>query len=260
MKKLLICIPVFLMCAMLLEVQAQDPEDDILRTKKGVPILPQAGDWAIGIDASPFFHYFGNFFTNNNNPYSPAFGFTAQTPGAIYGKYKVSDRTTYRGALLIGISNEISKSPNAVDPDQVNKTITSAVSVGLIGGLQFNRQVFGRLIGIYGIQAGVLAEPYDAGTYMGKLSYKDGNDSDNNFKRTGGNTYSFLAGGFIGVEFFIAPRIALAGEFSYDVRFYTQGKRKYVPETGTETTTDYGEMGLELAPGESGNLQLLFYF
>ncbi len=37
---------------------------------------------------------------------------------------------------------------------------------------------------------------------MGKLSFKDANDSNNNYKLTGGNTYSFMAGGFVGVEFF----------------------------------------------------------
>ncbi|MBL7111342.1 MAG: hypothetical protein ISS19_05310 [Bacteroidales bacterium] len=69
-----------------------------------------------------------------------------------------------------------------------------------------------------------------------------------------------MAGGFVGVEFFFAPRMALAGEFGYDLLFYTQGDRKYVPETGTENITDYGSTGVELAPTASGNLQLLFYF
>ena len=260
MKKLLICLSVFLMCTTVIQAQVQEPGDEILRTKKGVPVLPQAGDWAIGIDATPFFRYLGNILTNNNNPYYPVFGFTAQVPGAIFGKYKISETTTYRGALLIGISNQTSKSRNATNPDLVNKTTTSALSIGLIGGIQKNRQVFGRLAGIYGIQAGIMKDPYNAGTYMGKLSFKDASDSNNNYKRSGGNTYSVLAGGFVGVEFYFAPRMALAGEFAYDILFHTQGNRKNVPETGDETIMDYGGMGVEFVPSESGNLQLLFYF
>ena len=106
----------------------------------------------------------------------------------------------------------------------------------------------------------IIKEPYDAGIYMGKLSFKDGNDSNNNYKLTGGNTYSLMAGGFVRIEFFFAPRMALAGEFGYDILFFTQGDRKNVPETGAETITDYGGTGVEFAPTASGNLQLLFYF
>jgi len=260
MKKLLIWIPVILLCTTVIHAQLQEPGGEILRTKRGVPILPQTGDWAIGIDATPFFRYLGNIFTSNNNPYYPVFGFTAQVPGAIFVKYKISETTTYRCALLIGISTQTSKSQNTINPDLVNKTTTSALNIGLVGGIQKNRQVFGRLTGIYGLQAGIMKDPYNAGTYMGKLSFKDANDSNNNYKRTGGNTYSVLAGGFVGVEFFFAPRMALAGEFAYNILFYTQGNRKNVPETGDKTILDYGGMGVEFTPSESGNLQLLFYF
>ncbi len=245
---------------MVIHSQVQESEGKVLRSKKGVPVLPQTGDWAIGIDATPFFQYIGNIFTTNNNPYFPEFGFTAQAPGAILGKYKISETTTYRGALLIGVSNITSKSQNPVNPDLVDKTTTSAITIGLVGGIQKNRQIFGRLVGIYGVQAGIIKEPYDGGTYQGKLIFKDANDSNNNYKLTGGNTYSLMAGGFVGIEFFFAPRMALAGEFGYDLLFYTQGDRKYVPETGTENITDYGRTGVELAPTASGNLQLLFYF
>ncbi len=260
MKKILILISVALMCTTLLYAQAGEGGDDVLRTKKGAPVLPQTGDWAIGIDATPFFRYIGNMFTTNNNPYYPAFGFTAQVPGTVFAKYKVSEKTTYRGSLLIGVTNETSKSQNLTDPDLVDKTTTSALTIGILGGIEKNRQVFGRLVGLYGVQAGIMMDPYNAGTYMGKLRFKDADDSNNNYKNVGGSTLSIMAGGFVGVEFFFAPNMALAGEFGYNVSFYTQGNRKFVPESGTETTTDYGGSGIELDPTASGSLQLLFYF
>ena len=178
-----------LICFMPLRMQAQDAENNVLRTKKGVPVLPRAGDWALGIDATPFFRYFGNIFTNNSNPYYPVFGFTAQVPGAIYGKFMISESTTLRGTLLLGVTNVVSRSRNATNPDQVNKTITSAIDIGLIGGIERSRKVFGRLAGFYGVRAGIMKDPYDAGTYTGKLSFKDANNSDNNYRRTGGNTF-----------------------------------------------------------------------
>ena len=260
MKKLLVTLSVILLCLTAALAQAEGQGDVVLRTKKGVPVMPQVGDWAIGINATPFFMYLGNIFTTNNNPYFPSFGFTAQAPGAIYGKYIASKTTTYRGTLLIGVSNETTKSQNAIDPDLVDKTTISALSVGLIGGIQKNREMFGRLVGYYGAQAGVMMDPYNAGFYMGKLSYKDANDSDNDYKNTGGNTFSFMAGGLVGVEFFFAPRMALSGEFGYDLVFYTQGNRKNVPATGTETITDYGVTGIQFEPRASGSLQLLFFF
>jgi hypothetical protein len=236
-------------------------ESEVLCTKKGIPIKPSAGDFAIGIDATPFFRYAGNLFSGNN-PYFPSFGFTAQAPGSIFGKYKVSETTTYRAALLIGVSNETDKSQNVTDPDQVDKTTTSALTIGLTAGIEKHREIFGRMSGYYGAQAGICMDPYynAANGYYGKLSYKDGNDSNNDYKETGGSTYCLSAGGFAGVEFYFAPRIALAGEFGYYLEVFTQGKRTGKPATGSEFTIDSGSMGVDFMPAASGNLVLLFYF
>ncbi|MCB0380481.1 MAG: hypothetical protein KDD24_04440 [Flavobacteriales bacterium] len=38
---------------------------DGLTSKKGEAYLPEAGDWAIGIDANPFLNYAGNLFNGN---------------------------------------------------------------------------------------------------------------------------------------------------------------------------------------------------
>lgn len=236
-------------------------ESEVLKSKKGVPIKPAAGDFAIGIDATPFFRYAGNMFSGNN-PYFPSFGFTAQNPGAIFVKFKASNSMTYRGSVLLGYTTETEKDANFTDPDQIDKLTTTALSVGLTGGVEFHRDIFGRLSGYYGGQAGVMKDPYYSavGAYYGKASYKDANDSSNDYKETGGNTYSALAGAFVGIEFFIAPRIALSGEFGYYVTFYTEGKRIGKPASGAETTLSYGGSGTELQPMNSGNLMLLFYF
>jgi hypothetical protein len=257
MKKILISL---VLTTAVLSLNAQD-DSEVLKTKKGVPIKPEVGDWAIGIDATPFFRYAGNLFAGNN-PYSPSFGFTAQAPGAIFGKYKASTTTTYRAILLVGVSTETEKDPNSTDPDQVDKLTTTALTVGLLGGLEKHRNIFGRLSGYLGAQGGIRVDPYyDAGNgYYGSLSYKDGNDSNNDYKESGGSTFSIIAGGMAGVEFFIAPRIALTGEFGYNLVFFTEGKRTGKPASGSETTISLGGMGVEFMPMASGNLVLVIYF
>jgi len=112
-----------------------EPGSDVLTNKRGIAIKPVSGDFAVGIDATPFFRWAGNLFSNNN-PYSPSFGFTAQAPGSIFGKYKVSSTTTYRAVLLIGYTSETDKSPNSTDPDMVDKTSASALTIGLTGGIE----------------------------------------------------------------------------------------------------------------------------
>jgi hypothetical protein len=48
--------------------------------KRGVYLLPQAGDFALGVDATPFLEYLGNLFSGSYD--APMFG-----GGSIYGKY-----------------------------------------------------------------------------------------------------------------------------------------------------------------------------
>ena len=241
---------------------SQEQTEEVLTNKKGVPVLPVAGNWAIGIDATPLFQFAGNIFSFYGNEYVPTFGFTAQTPGAIFGKYKVSENTAYRGALLIGVSNKTRNIANPADENKPSKEAHTAIHLGIIAGIEKNRTVFGRMVGIYGAQVGLLKEPYydDDSEMYGKLTFKDAENSDNDYVETGGNTFGIMAGGFVGIEYFIVPRVALAGEFGLQLKITTQQKRTLKPGVGSNTTLDYGGYGVELAPSQSGNLQLLFYF
>lgn len=237
---------------------------EVLTTKRGVPILPKMGDWAIGIDATPMFRYVGNIFSMAGNTYDPDFGFTAQTPGSISFKYMSSSKTAYRGSLLIGVTTEFYKEPNTTDADEMDKATVSALSLGLIGGIENRSISLGRLVGLYGFQAGIIKTPYtsyyNGEEYVGKLSYKDGVESDYDFKEVGGNTWSLLAGGFVGIEFYFAPKMSLAGEFGYDLMLSKKGDRVTKPAVGDDVTEEYGNTAITLQPSASGNLILLFYF
>ena len=63
-----------------------------LTSKNGVPILPEKGEWALGIDAVPFFYYFGNMFNGNMSNGAPSFDFTGNyshdSLREVYGRCK----------------------------------------------------------------------------------------------------------------------------------------------------------------------------
>ena len=98
MKKTALLITMGL-CAGL--VSAQD-----LTSKKGEPILPEAGDWAISFDATSFFNYAGNMFSgataSNTAPIA-----NWVNPGAmlITGKYFKDATTAYRVSVRLGFAS-----------------------------------------------------------------------------------------------------------------------------------------------------------
>ena len=83
-----------------------------LTSKKGETFLPEAGDWSIGIDATPVLNYVGSFFGDTNS--APTFGFLNANQ-TIIGKYYVSETMAYRGILRVGFSS--TKVSNFVSDD-----------------------------------------------------------------------------------------------------------------------------------------------
>jgi hypothetical protein len=151
-----------------------------LTSKKGEPILPEKGDWSVGIDANPFLSYLGNFFnksatstngtvTVNTPNQSPSWNFLT-TNQTFTGKYFVDDHTAYRGSLRIGFSG------NSIREVKANRMITPNVasnngfpnaaftienitkyrntSIGLSAGIE-KRKGKTRLQGYYGAEVGL---------------------------------------------------------------------------------------------------------
>lgn len=147
-----------------------------LESKNGEAYLPAAGDWAIGIDATPFLNYFGNFIGGNKGSVNGAtgdatYGNTAPTWNylttnqTITGKYFVEDNMAYRGSLRLGFGSNTEKvmvadrsSVAVVDypnlPEMVeNKMKQSSMNIGIGFGIE-KRRGFGRLQGYYGAELG----------------------------------------------------------------------------------------------------------
>ena len=290
------------------QAQAQD-----LTSKKGSPILPEAGDWCIGIDATPFFNYLGNFFgkggstTVTTGTVQTASHYTNQAPTwnflannyTISGKKFIDSKTAYRAAVRLGFNNVTQKNQvkdrsittaavyPAVPFKVENSWKQSYTNVGLSFGIE-KRRGKTRLQGFYGVEGGI-------GFSSGKNTYKYGNalstssknpvsvdlandgfnistasgtpeainitkDTYSNdariIKEKSGFGFEIGARAFLGAEFFIAPKMSIAGEFGWGIGYGFSGK----PKTSLESI---GNNGTELVVGQqelSGSKSSRFYF
>ena len=88
MKKSLIILAMFIGSATIAQ--------DNMTSKKGTPILPEAGDWSIGIGANSTLEYFGNLMNGTNS--APSFEWQ-DTPNVIRFKMMKDENTAYRVGL-----------------------------------------------------------------------------------------------------------------------------------------------------------------
>lgn len=248
MKQNLFTIAVCLCFAF--SLQAQD-----LTSKKGIPILPQKGDYALGVSATPFLDFVGNATKiNSSNVFSsPAsFNFLEPSKMYIYGKYFMADDMAIRGKVRIGSSSktevQYSTKSNSNWPDVVEDTWESSTSnVFLAGGIE-KRRGYGRLQGYYGaeVMLSVMGGQKNIYTYGNDIESSNTNPNRYDFgpNITGSYDYTeiitksvlgFGLNGFVGVEFFVAPKISLGGEFGWGIGInQTNGV-----SGGTEGTYEY---------------------
>lgn len=221
-----------------------------LTSKKGEPILPEAGDYAIGVDATPFIGYFGNMM-NGNLSNSP-FGWNFTNSGAmITGKMFTSETMAYRGAIRIGFGsaktgNYVTKNGTVSNPPEMvlDERKSSYNFIGLGGGLEWRRGK-GRLQGYWGGMAMIsfggskteytYGNAFDA-TYTSPVS-TDWSDTTStgmpvrNVSSKSGSTIGFGLRGFVGAEFFILPKLSIGGEFGWGLGFSKMGEGESVTAT-----------------------------
>lgn len=267
-------------------VKAQD-----LTSKKGVPILPEKGEWAIGIDAVPFFYYVGNIFNANASNGSPSFDFTGNYPMTMYGKYMVDAKKAYRFKLQITYNSQtnkefVTKDAVTTDPDVTveDKAKRNNMDVVLGAGLE-KRRGKGRVQGVYGAEAlikfGSGKNTFDYGnSWNPNLMHHTANFGDNYYGGTSdqpitekkvGSTFGFGVRGFAGVEYFFAPKISIGGEFGWGISFTSTGEGNTTYEYLDNTTATPYINTKEVKNGGgstfgfhtdnlSGAINLLFYF
>lgn len=234
-----------------------------LTSKKGEPILPEAGDWSIGIEATPFLDYAGNFFGKTVKNNAPTWNFLNGN-NVIVGKYFVEANKAYRAGIRIGFGSNTERAMVADRAAASNTTVTfpsanamkenewkhSNTAFGLTGGIEM-RKGKTRLQGFYGGELGIFfGSSKDKFTYGNALvatgtnpvlvSNADAFAGANNVnaappiqgvagsaratERKNGSTFTFGVRGFVGAEYFVLPKISVGAEFGWGIGLTSRGK------------------------------------
>lgn len=288
-KTILACL--FMLCAAVALAQPV--------SKKGEVYLPREGDWSIGVDATPFLRYFGNFFSEAENP-APFTEFTNDNM-AITGKYFVRDDFAYRGAIRVNIladsyrafSPEFSNEPtNTTVEDVYSRTFTNAY---LSFGIE-KRKGKTRVQGFYGAEGilgfGTETHKFEYGNDITQentspdrteyeLLFQDDPREITNISETGafmtefrkGTRFTIGARAFIGAEVFLFPKWSLGFEYGLAMAFSYTGNSEIIEEEWavpvggnaeqfvTTVSNEGGTSSFELDTDNTGGaLFLNFYF
>ena len=256
-----------------------------LTSKKGEPILPEAGDWAISMSADPIFTYLGNAFNGSQNHAGPNTNFLGNQ--TIIGKKFIDEKNAYRVIVRVGFTSKTNKNLVINDaqtgstinfPDQQEKVTDKQsirnTNIALGVGKEMRRGKT-RLQGYYGadvmIWVASSSEKYKYGNLMSEanVSSTDGStqtttptttvfDDDNDtlyvqslsrrvLKTSEGLTFGLGIRGFIGAEYFILPKISVGAEYGWGIGFQVQANGKELVQQGGGTPYSVAEIETETA-------------
>jgi len=243
-----------------------------LVSKKGEAYLPQEGDYALGFDAVPLFNVLK---FNNANTIGSA-GPSEYGAISIFGKKFHSATEACRFGLILntGSSRTVTEvadlSSGASADDRVEDvTRSSNFNLTVVAGKEYRRGTT-RVQGLWGAEALV-----SLGSNRSKTNF--GNDYDDldpiAFDGTVVDTKSgFMFGvgarAFIGVEYFVAPKLSVALEagLGLALNFQPKGKTTTLENDGTsleEVENDGAIKGSSatLSTGYSGGaVKVMFHF
>ena len=248
-----------------------------LTSKKGEPILPEAGDWAISLDATPIFSFVGNAFNGNTGNAAPGVNWLNSNQ-TIIGKKFIDEKNAYRALLRLGFTNETFKNmvadnaatppatPSFDAPSMVEDKFKMRNTNIAIGVGKEMRRGKTRLQGYYGADAmiwiSMSSNKYDYGNTMSGTTTATTTSTPTSTSwntstgaATGvsalasrttltksGMTFGIGVRGFVGAEYFIFPKIAIGAEYGWGLGYQMSGKGK--------TTTEYTQLiGAANTPG-----------
>jgi hypothetical protein len=286
MKKYIFILFTFLFLAGSVSAQEEASSSDVLANKKGIPILPKKGDYALGISANPFLDYVGNMFNNTADNNFDLYDYT------IYGKYYLKDNEAIRAYYTWTnthqtanryIRDDAARLADPLSKSQVTDTrLYKNDNLGLGASYQKYRG-YGRLQGFYGVYVNYSQKrtQYEY-TYGNAITEANPNPSDywgegdveDGRARTlyddTGIDRSFGLGLLGGVELFFMPKtsIGLEVDFGYSYSWGTQENAKYelwdgaqvleydrTYSPGSRTSSFYTYL-----PSTYGGLFLMFHF
>ena len=263
--------------------------------------LPQKGDFAIGVNLNPILNYVGNIFNGTTNNKLDNFGGESVVNGfdeyqkgitpdiSFMGKYMITNTFGLRANIGFMVENKQTNAyvqndkAVALNPFDESKLIDSKNYVrsgmNLMFGTEF-RKGNKRIQGVFG--AGILFGwvtdkiTYDYANIMTDINQTPsiGFGSYNNNYRTlavkNANSCFIGATGSAGIEWFIAPKVALGAEVNLDL-YYIAGGQQYQETEGYNKSTQKVETLCNLvSPGNNtfrfgtetlgGSLYMAFYF
>ncbi len=230
---------------------------DGLTSKKGEAYLPEAGDWALGFDGTPFLDYAGNWFNGTSNNSVNATWVGNNPSMTIVAKHFKDESTAYRMKFRIGFGSTTNTnihdttganppiSPITLTGEVSDEMKTSNFMLTLGGGIE-KRRGNTRIQGFYGgevlISFGSSGEEYtygDAGSGSSTAAtpnlhtatwtdnFTTGTTTQSNGERTvkvsNGSTMQIALRGFAGVEWFLAPKVSVAAEYGWGLAMTSQG-------------------------------------
>ncbi len=256
-----------------------------LNSKNGTPILPETNDWSIGFDATPVLNYFGNMFNNTANN-SVNMNYPSNNGMTLVGKMVKDENIAYRGKVAINFGSHSttfsSATPGFDSLTSPSEIETSSMNITLGAGIQKWRGK-GRLKGYYGAEAMIgFGNATDTTyTYLKSLSSTSGIGAFQVSEYAGGSIFGFGVNGFIGVEYFFAPKMSFSAEYTWGIGISNVGETEVsyqvveapagTPVVSSKTTTgnktsDFNVgVGNTVTPniinsGGSGSIVLSFYF
>ncbi|MFV0553616.1 MAG: hypothetical protein ACK5LR_02820 [Mangrovibacterium sp.] len=253
MKKLIVAAAAIVLT---LGVQAQESGQVNMTSKRGVYILPQAGDFAISVDAAPFFQWFGNSFNGSTSNDAPSFA----DKWYVEGKYMLTDNKALRAGLGVNVfSNKYTGAPyDNPDGKEVSNVNTYGLNhIELNAGLEYRRGA-GRVQGFYGYQAlvGIGGTTLDGGDGSSKITGETGEDSATYWEQKV-SSFAFGAGAFAGVEYFFAPKMSIGGELGLNL-IYSSYKNSSTTGSTDSDGDSFSHFGIGTA--YNGAIKLSFYF
>lgn len=233
---------------------------DAPTSKNGYTVLPESGDYAIQMDATPILDFALNAVNIMNNT-----GNTAQHPGyvsgfgqTIVGKYFIADDQAIRGKVAINTTANSTKTygDDPLTPTAgINGTAENilletsrvrTVDILLAGGMEWRRG-HNRLQGFYGGEV-FLGFASSGTTNKYEIEYNQtaadsgyiASGSSRTLSDKNGLSITFGLRGFAGVEYFVLPKISIGAEFGWGFGITTNPR-------GSVETENWG-----IEPGSSG--------
>lgn len=252
-------------------------------SKKGEQYLPEEGDWAIGVDATPFLKYVGNLFTDAEND-APSAGFT-NDQFAISVKKFVRGDYAYRGSFRINLLAdsyrsfipEFSTEPtNTTVEDKYSRTFTNAY---LSAGVE-KRLGNTRVQGLYGVEGflgfGSEKHKFDYGNAITQentnpersefdLMFQDDPREISNVSESGafmtefkkGTEFTVGARLFVGAEIFIFPKWSVGFEYGLGMGYAYRGNSSIIEEQWAVPIGGNSEQFVTTITDEGGSSRFL---